>query len=151
MIANVIQPDMRFRILSLFVLVAICAGAVTLVPKSWFYKYPRVEYLIPRDELPANILNLALLVESLPSNTTLDDFGNHVESLGLNKTPDHWKDYNYYWIIPQESNENYVLTANFSSTDSSPELTLASAAIRPKSEGSILGWTPVWRIYTRRH
>lgn len=107
-----------------------------------------VGFVVPRENLPTNVLTLADHLNKLTTTYSLNDFGEHLQLVGLNPEPDHWKDFNYFWSIPKQPDQvdSYSLTATVGPMDNGQTLTIRDARIRLNSDGAILGWKTVWEM-----
>ena len=145
---------MRFRLSTLLVAILIVGVVIAVMPKSWLETYPKVDYFTPSYKLPENLRDLAEHVQTISATTDLEAFGRHISVKGLDVAPKNGKDNNYLWTIPATDRKEpqYVLTAHFSSfNDAGPGFYIYRAAIRPRSDGAILTWTPVWQIIFREY
>ena len=105
-----------------------------------------VGVVVQHENLPANVLALADHLSKITTTYSLDDFGEHLQLVGLNPEPDHWKDCNYFWKIPKPSGQgdSYCLTVKALPMDNGQTLTVRDAKIRLKNGGAILSWEVVW-------
>lgn len=60
------------------------------------------KFLVPQEELPPQIVELARTLRTLPTISSDSDFRSALTQCGLNKEPDHYKDFGHFWFLDRE-------------------------------------------------
>lgn len=72
---------------------------------AYTYKKPIAsngEFLVPQENLPLEIVELARALERLPTISSDAEFRSLLTMSGLNKEPDHYKDGGHFWYLDED-------------------------------------------------
>ena len=59
------------------------------------------QFVVPQADLPSQIVELARAFERLPTISTDTEFRSTLARCGLNKEPDHFKDFGHFWYLDE--------------------------------------------------